>query len=77
MLRAFIALGGIKPVGEKLEGLGDIGLGDPIGSIGVLVDYVADRAKREVRPDRIAHGPRGALRPRRRGLRPGEAARGR
>ncbi|CAN5534918.1 acyl-CoA dehydrogenase family protein [soil metagenome] len=54
VLRAFIALGGIKPVGEKLEGLGDIGLGDPVGSIGVLVDYVADRAKREVRPDRIS-----------------------
>jgi acyl-CoA dehydrogenase family protein 9 len=53
VLRAFIALGGIKPVGEKLEGMGDIGLGDPIGSIGVLVDYVADRAKREVRPDKI------------------------
>jgi acyl-CoA dehydrogenase family protein 9 len=58
VLRAFIALGGFKPVGEKLEGLGDIGLGDPIGSIGVLVDYMADRAKREVRPDRVtmAHG---------------------
>ncbi|MGZ5321333.1 MAG: acyl-CoA dehydrogenase family protein, partial [Solirubrobacterales bacterium] len=54
VLRAFIALGGFKPVGEKLEGLGDIGLGDPIGSIGVLVDYVADRAKREVRPDKIS-----------------------
>ena len=53
VMRAFIALGGIKPVGEKLEGLGDIGLGDPVGSIGVLVDYVADRAKREVRPDKI------------------------
>ena len=60
MLRAFIALGGIKPVGEKLEGLGDIGLGDPIGSIGVLVDYVADRAQREVRPDKHQHGPRRA-----------------
>ena len=54
VLRAFIALGGFKPVGEKLEGLGDIGLGDPIGSIGVLVDYVADRARREVRPDRVS-----------------------
>ncbi len=53
VLRAFIALGGIKPVGEKLEGMGDIGLGDPIGSIGVLVDYVTDRAKREVNPDKI------------------------
>ncbi|MGZ5323567.1 MAG: acyl-CoA dehydrogenase family protein [Solirubrobacterales bacterium] len=54
VLRAFTALGGIKPVGERLEGLGDIGLSDPIGSIGVLVDYVADRVQREVRPDRIS-----------------------
>jgi acyl-CoA dehydrogenase family protein 9 len=53
VMRAFVALGGIKPVGEKLEGLGDIGLNDPIGSIGVLVEYVADRVQREVRPDRI------------------------
>jgi acyl-CoA dehydrogenase family protein 9 len=54
VLRAFIALGGFKPVGERLEGLGDVKLGDPIGSIGVLVDYAASRAKRAVRPDKIA-----------------------
>jgi acyl-CoA dehydrogenase family protein 9 len=53
VMRAFIALGGFKPVGEKLEGLGEIGLGDPIGSIGVLIDYASDRIQREVRPDRI------------------------
>jgi acyl-CoA dehydrogenase family protein 9 len=53
VLRAFIALGGIKPVGEKLQGLSGLGLDDPIGSIGVLVDYVAGRAKREVRPDKV------------------------
>ena len=53
VMRAFIALSGIKPVGEKLSGLGDIGLNDPIRSIGVLADYVAGRIKREVRPDRI------------------------
>jgi acyl-CoA dehydrogenase family member 9 len=53
VLRSFTALGGVKPVGEKLEGLGDIGLNDPIGSIGVLVDYVAGRVQREVRPDKI------------------------
>ena len=52
-MRAFIALGGFKPVGEKLEGLGEIGLNDPIGSIGVLVDYASDRIQREVRPDKI------------------------
>jgi acyl-CoA dehydrogenase family member 9 len=53
VLRAFVALSGMKPVGEKLSGLGDIELGDPIGSIGVLVDYVSERIQREVRPDRI------------------------
>ena len=54
VMRAFIALTGVKPVGEKLSGLGDIGLGDPIGSIGVLADYFAGRIRSEVRPDRIA-----------------------
>ena len=53
VMRAFIALGGIKPVGEKLEGLAEIELSDPIGSIGVLIDYASDRIQREVRPDKI------------------------
>jgi acyl-CoA dehydrogenase family protein 9 len=53
VLRAFTALSGMKPVGERLAGLGEIGLGDPIGSIGVLVEYVSGRIQREVRPDRI------------------------
>jgi acyl-CoA dehydrogenase family protein 9 len=58
VMRAFIALGGIKPVGEKLEGLSEIELSDPIGSIGVLIDYASGRIQREVRPDKItrAHG---------------------
>ncbi|MGH2954154.1 MAG: acyl-CoA dehydrogenase family protein [Solirubrobacterales bacterium] len=51
VMRAFVALSGIKPVGEKLSGLGEIGLTDPIGSIGVLFDYVSDRIGR---PDRIS-----------------------
>ena len=53
VMRAFIALSGMKPVGEKLEGLGDIGLGDPIGSIGILLDFASDRVRQQVRPDRI------------------------
>ena len=53
VMRAFVALSGMKPVGEKLSELGEIGLGDPIGSIGLVIDYVADRVQREVRPDRI------------------------
>ena len=53
VMRAFIALGGFKPVGEKLEGLSELELSDPIGSIGVLIDYASDRIQREVRPDKI------------------------
>ena len=54
VMRAFIALAGMKPVGEKLSGMGEIGLGDPIGSIGVLAEYVGGRIKSQVRPDRIS-----------------------
>jgi acyl-CoA dehydrogenase family protein 9 len=53
VMREFIALAGMKPVGEKLSELGEVGLGDPIGSIGVLADYVGGRIQREVRPDRV------------------------
>ena len=54
VMRAFIALSGIKPAGEKLAGLGEIGLGDPIGSIGLLVDYVGGRIRSQVAPERIS-----------------------
>jgi acyl-CoA dehydrogenase family protein 9 len=53
VMRAFIALAGMKPVGDELKELQDIELGNPIGSIGILADYVAGRIAREVRPDRI------------------------
>jgi acyl-CoA dehydrogenase family protein 9 len=53
VLRAFVALSGLKPLGERLSGLGEIGLADPIGSLGVLIDYVGGRIQREVRPARI------------------------
>jgi acyl-CoA dehydrogenase family protein 9 len=53
VLRSFIALSGMKPLGEQLSGLADLDLGDPIGSLGVLIDYVGGRIQREVRPDRV------------------------
>jgi acyl-CoA dehydrogenase family member 9 len=53
VLRAFIALTGMKPLGEELSGLGELQLADPIGSIGVVIDYVSGRIQRQVRPDRI------------------------
>jgi alkylation response protein AidB-like acyl-CoA dehydrogenase len=53
VMRAFIALAGMKPVGEELKELSEVNFGDPVGSIGVLADYVTGRIAREVRPDRI------------------------
>ncbi len=53
VLRAYTALSGMKPLGEKLSGLSELGLADPIGSIGVLIDYVGERIQREVSPDKI------------------------
>ena len=65
VMRAFIALSGMKPLGEELEELGDLDLSSPIGSIGVLADYVGERIQREVRPDKItkAHDELSAGRP--------------
>ena len=56
VMRAFIALSAMKPVGDRLKEMGEMNLGDPIGSIGVLAEYVTGRIQREVRPDRITHG---------------------
>ena len=62
-MRAFIALAGMKPLGEDLKELADISLTEPIGSLGVLADYVAGRIQREVRPDKVtmAHPELAAL----------------
>ena len=54
VMRAFIALTGIRPLGEELGELSDIDLSAPIHSLGVLADYVGGRIQREVRPDRIS-----------------------
>ena len=63
VMRAFIALAGMKPLGEELKELADISLTEPIGSLGVLADYVAGRIQREVRPDKVtmAHPELAAL----------------
>lgn len=53
VLRSFVALSGLKPLGERLKELGEINLSDPIRTIGVLFDYVGGRIQRELRPDRF------------------------
>src|SRR4051812_35065262 len=54
VMREFIALSGIQPLGDELKDLGDLGFADPIHSIGVLARYVGSRVERELRPQRIS-----------------------
>jgi acyl-CoA dehydrogenase family protein 9 len=53
VLRAFVALAGLKSVADKVADLRHLNLSDPIGSIGILADYVGRRVLRRVRPDRL------------------------
>ncbi|MDX1658091.1 MAG: acyl-CoA dehydrogenase family protein [Nitriliruptorales bacterium] len=59
VLRAYIALTGLKTLGNELEGLSDVldvgALMRPVRSASVVLDYVAGRVKREVRPDELTH----------------------
>lgn len=53
VMRAFIALTGLKPLAGQLEGMGDLDLASPLGTIGTVAGYVLDRIDRQVRPDRL------------------------
>jgi acyl-CoA dehydrogenase family protein 9 len=43
----------MEPLSEKLKEFAAINLSDPIGSVGLVLDYVSERIMREVRPERI------------------------
>ena len=51
VLRSFIALSVLKPLGEELKGLSELDLRQPIASLGTLADYAVRRVSREVRPE--------------------------
>jgi acyl-CoA dehydrogenase family protein 9 len=53
VLRSYITLTALKPLGEELSELGDLQLSDPIGALGTIGSYALGRVKREVRPERI------------------------
>jgi acyl-CoA dehydrogenase family protein 9 len=63
VMRCFIALAGVKPLGDKLQEVSDVELSDPIGLIGVVADYVGGRIQRQIRPERVtqAHEELSAL----------------
>jgi acyl-CoA dehydrogenase family member 9 len=45
VMREFIALSGLQPLGEELKEVGDLDITDPIHSIGVLFKYVGSRLR--------------------------------
>jgi acyl-CoA dehydrogenase family protein 9 len=53
VLRSYVALTALKPLGEALEGLTKIDFSTPVQSLGTIAEYVGGRVQREVRPDRV------------------------
>jgi acyl-CoA dehydrogenase family protein 9 len=53
VMRAFIALSGIKPLSEELQELDQVSLDDRLHSLGVLTSYVTGRIRRELRPQQV------------------------
>jgi acyl-CoA dehydrogenase family protein 9 len=53
VLRSFVALSVLKPLGDELELLTDFDLSDPTRVVGAWAGYVGGRLKREVRPDSV------------------------
>ncbi|MGH3949899.1 MAG: acyl-CoA dehydrogenase family protein [Pseudonocardiaceae bacterium] len=53
VLRAFVALSGMKVVAEEFEDLRQINLADPIRTIGTLADFVRGRVTRTLRPAQL------------------------
>jgi acyl-CoA dehydrogenase family protein 9 len=53
VMRCFIALAGIKPLGDELQELRDVELTDPVKLLGALGGYVGGRIQRGIRPDRV------------------------
>jgi len=50
VMRMFVALSGLEPLGDELRELGDLGPGEPLQALGTLADYVGERVGRELAP---------------------------
>ncbi len=53
VLRAFIALTGLKTLGEEMEDLAHLDLTRPIQTLGVVAGHTLDRIERRIHPDQI------------------------
>ncbi|MFP7759844.1 acyl-CoA dehydrogenase family protein [Marisediminicola sp. LYQ85] len=60
VMRAFVALNGIKALSEDLPDVRSLSISDPGKAIGVLAPYVSGRINRVIRPGRLA-GPHAAF----------------
>jgi acyl-CoA dehydrogenase family protein 9 len=63
VLRSFITLSALKPLGDELKVLADADLSEPLRLLGAWAEYVVGRVQREMRPDRLtrSHEALGAL----------------
>ena len=52
VMRAFVALNGLKALSEELPDVSSLSLGDPGRAIGVLAPYVTGRVQRRIAPER-------------------------
>ncbi len=53
VMRAFVALNGLKALSDDLPDVRSLSIGDPAKAIGVLAPYVSGRINRAIRPGRI------------------------
>jgi acyl-CoA dehydrogenase family protein 9 len=53
VMRAFVALNGVKALSEDLPDVKSLSIGDPAKSIGVLAPYIAGRVNRVIHPERL------------------------
>jgi acyl-CoA dehydrogenase family member 9 len=58
VLRSFIALSALKPLGDELKLLTDFDLSEPLRLVGAWAEYVVGRVQREVRRDRLTRSHR-------------------
>ncbi|WP_165067158.1 acyl-CoA dehydrogenase family protein [Marisediminicola senii] len=53
VMRAFVALGGLKALSEELPDVRSLSISDPAKAIGVLAPYMSGRINRAIRPGRL------------------------
>ncbi|PJJ71690.1 acyl-CoA dehydrogenase family protein 9 [Diaminobutyricimonas aerilata] len=53
VMRAYVALNGLKALSEDLPDVASLRINDPLKAVGVLAPYVSGRINRRIRPDKL------------------------